>query len=223
MLRAGMMAAGQMDVDRRVERNARLAPARDLLGVTLGVGGGELAAGIAGAGDETGADGIGVMARPSASMRSCATGSFSVGTPEISRFCQTVSRRSPSPSVARDRRQGRASARPTCARPARRRRSSSGPPASARERRYARCGRNAGRGATAPGTARSSLRPSFSSTRADEFLDAHGVEHVFQPRLGAVGAIAVIDEDAHHRVRHPAGVLRLAPARRCRGRNRDGR
>ena len=52
MLRAGMMAAGEMDVDRRVERNPRLAPARDLLGMALGVGGGELAAGIAGAGDE---------------------------------------------------------------------------------------------------------------------------------------------------------------------------
>ena len=39
-----------------VERDARLAPARDLLGVALGVGGRELAAGIAGAGDEAGAD-----------------------------------------------------------------------------------------------------------------------------------------------------------------------
>ena len=54
------MAAGEMDVDRRVERDARLAPARDLLGVALGVGGGELAAGIAGAGDEAGADGVGL-------------------------------------------------------------------------------------------------------------------------------------------------------------------
>ena len=59
MLRAGVMAAGQMDIDRRVERDARLAPARDLLGVALGVGSGEFAAGIAGAGDEAGADGIG--------------------------------------------------------------------------------------------------------------------------------------------------------------------
>ncbi len=59
MLRAGMMAAGEMDVDRRVERDARLAPARDLFGVTLGIGGGKLAAGIAGAGDEAGTDGIG--------------------------------------------------------------------------------------------------------------------------------------------------------------------
>ena len=53
MLRAGMMAASQVDVDRCIERNPRLAPARDFLGMALGVGGGELAAGIAGAGDET--------------------------------------------------------------------------------------------------------------------------------------------------------------------------
>ena len=60
MLRAGMMAAGEMDVDRRVERDPRLAPARDLLGVALGVGGGELAAGIAGAGDKARADRVGL-------------------------------------------------------------------------------------------------------------------------------------------------------------------
>ena len=56
MLRAGMMAAGEMDVDRPVELDTRLAPARDLLGVALGVGGREPAAGVAGAGDEAGAD-----------------------------------------------------------------------------------------------------------------------------------------------------------------------
>ena len=45
--------------------------------------------------------------------------------------------------------------------------------------------------------------------QSDEFFDAHGIEHVFQTRLGAVGAIAVLDEQAHHRVRHFAGVARL--------------
>src|ERR1039458_6064701 len=59
MLRAGMMAAGQMDIDWRVERDARLAPARDLLGMPLGIGGGEFTAGIAGASDQPGADRIG--------------------------------------------------------------------------------------------------------------------------------------------------------------------
>src|SRR6516165_4692106 len=52
MLRAGVMASGEMDVDRAVERDAAFAPARDLLGMPLGVGGGELATDIAGAGDE---------------------------------------------------------------------------------------------------------------------------------------------------------------------------
>ena len=40
----------------RVELDARLAPARDLLGMALGVGRGEAAAGVAGAGDQAGAD-----------------------------------------------------------------------------------------------------------------------------------------------------------------------
>jgi len=53
------MAAGQMNVHRRVEGNARLAPARDLLGMALGVRGGEFASGIASAGDQAGADGVG--------------------------------------------------------------------------------------------------------------------------------------------------------------------
>ena len=39
VLRAGMMAARQVDVDRSVERDARLAPPGDLLGMALGVGG----------------------------------------------------------------------------------------------------------------------------------------------------------------------------------------
>ena len=56
MLRAGMMAAGEVDVERRVDLDARLAPVADLVGVTLGIGGREPAAGIAGAGDEPGAD-----------------------------------------------------------------------------------------------------------------------------------------------------------------------
>src|SRR5208282_1670134 len=59
VLRAGVMAAGQMDVHRRVEGDTRLAPARDLLGVALGVGGRELTAGIAGTGEQACAEGVG--------------------------------------------------------------------------------------------------------------------------------------------------------------------
>ena len=43
----------------------------------------------------------------------------------------------------------------------------------------------------------------------DELLDADRVEHVFQPRLVAIGAVAVLDENPHHRIGDLAGVLRL--------------
>src|SRR5579862_3892797 len=56
MLRAGIRAAGEMDVERAVELNPGFAPVRDLLGMALGVGQSEPAAGTAGAGDEAGAD-----------------------------------------------------------------------------------------------------------------------------------------------------------------------
>ena len=98
MLRAGVMAAGQMDVDRRVERDARFAPARDLLGMALGVGSRELAAGIAGTGDQAGADGVGLDGEterldPLGRGREL----LASARRRSSRFCQTVSRRSPSP------------------------------------------------------------------------------------------------------------------------------
>ena len=209
MLRAGMVTAGQMDIDRRVERDARLAPARDLFGMAFGVGGGEFAAGIAGAGDEAGANGVGLdreterldrALAPAPAFRSERRRSADFARPSAADRRRRIRARS---------RQARASARPTSGRPARRRRSSSARPASARECRYGRCGRRLGAAPRAPGTARSSLRPSFSSSKADEFLDAHGVEHIFQPRLGAVGAIAVLDEQPHDRVGDRAGILRL--------------
>src|SRR5215210_3271296 len=37
VLRAGMMAAGQMDIERRVDPNLRVAPIADLGGVALGI------------------------------------------------------------------------------------------------------------------------------------------------------------------------------------------
>src|SRR3954454_9330691 len=56
MLRTGVMTASQMDVERRVDGNAGLAPVADLGGMAFGVGSGELAAGIARAGDQPGTD-----------------------------------------------------------------------------------------------------------------------------------------------------------------------
>ncbi len=45
--------------------------------------------------------------------------------------------------------------------------------------------------------------------RAQEFFETPGVEDVFEPRLGAVGAVAVVDEDAHYGVGDLGGVFRL--------------
>ena len=56
VLRAGMMAAGQMDVERLVDGDARFQPIDQFRGVALGVAGGELAAGVAGAGDQPAAE-----------------------------------------------------------------------------------------------------------------------------------------------------------------------
>ena len=224
VLRAGMMAAGEMDVDRRVERRRASRTSRAIsTACSLVSGGGEFAAGIAGAGDEAGADRHWCQSRGRAPRsRAFAASTLSVGTPEISRFCQTVSRMIAVAEVARDRRRGRASARPSACRPARRRRSSSGLPASADERRDARCDRTADAARSRCGNARQ-LAAELFFDRGEEFLDAPGVEHIFQPRLGAVGAVAVLDEDAHDRVGDLAGSPSACRARRCRGRNRDGR
>src|SRR5512134_518975 len=56
VLSTGMMTAGEMYVHRHVERDARLAPARDVLGMLFRIGSRKPAAAIAGAGDEPRAD-----------------------------------------------------------------------------------------------------------------------------------------------------------------------
>ena len=55
VLRAGMMATGEMDIQRGIDGHPRLAPVGDGGGMAFGIGGRELAAGIAGAGDQPGA------------------------------------------------------------------------------------------------------------------------------------------------------------------------
>ena len=62
---------------------------------------------------------------------------------------------------------------------------------------------NGGRGAIASAAARIELAAEFLFDGGEKLLKAPGVEHIFQPRLGAVGAIAVLDEYAHHRVGRP--------------------
>ena len=56
VLRAGMMAAGDVDIERRVDIDARLAPVADLGGMALGVRRRKPATGIAGAGNQPGPD-----------------------------------------------------------------------------------------------------------------------------------------------------------------------
>ena len=46
------------------------------------------------------------------------------------------------------------------------------------------------------------LAAEFFLHEKKEFFDAHLVEHVFEPRLGAVGAVAMVDEHAYHRIGH---------------------
>ncbi len=57
MLRAGMMTAGEMDIDRRVERRRSFAICGDLVRMTLGVRSGETTTETSCAGHEAGADG----------------------------------------------------------------------------------------------------------------------------------------------------------------------
>ena len=118
-------------------------------------------------------------------------------TPEISRFCQTVRRISPSPRsraivgeaahlLGRELADRQHDADPVQARLLLR-----------DARRYGPMRSNAGRGAIASAATRVSLRAELLLDRGEELLEAPGVEHVFQPRLVAVGAVAVLDEDAH--------------------------
>ena len=139
MLGAGMVAAGQVDVDRLVERRAaprggRRSPARGALVSDAG----ELAAGVAGAGDQAGADAGRVPVSPRASMRRFAVldvGLGDVGDQQVLPDGQAD--RAAAESLG-DRRPGRASARPSSGRPAARRRRRTGPAASAGGRRRGR-------------------------------------------------------------------------------------
>ena len=54
VLRAGMVTAGQVNVERAIDRRTVFAILDDVVGMALGIGSRELAAGIAGAGDDAG-------------------------------------------------------------------------------------------------------------------------------------------------------------------------
>ncbi len=134
-------------------------------------------------------------ASPICLIAAIASSTLSSRTPEISRFCQTVRRISPSPrsraTLARPRIcsqvilpsgtetpiQFRPSCfclcTPICAM------RSAGP----RRKRLLRHARK--------------RRLQLLLDQLEEAVMAHGVEHVFQPRLVAVGAVAMVDEHAH--------------------------
>ena len=209
MLRAGMMTAGQMNIDRRVERNAGFAPARDLLGVALGVGGGKLAAGIAGAGDEAGADGVGLdgkAERFDALLRLRELLGRHAGDQQIlpDREAQIAVA-----ELARDRgksvhlRDRHPPDRHDDADPVR------APPASGRERRYARYDRRPAAAPTRPGTARSNLRPSLSSSRPTNFSMPMASSTYFSRALVRSVRSPCSMKTPHHGVGDLAGVLRL--------------
>ncbi len=180
----------------------------DLLGVALGVGSGKFAAGIAGAGNEPGADGIGFDGKPQRLdllLRRFQLLGRHAGNQQV------LPDREPDiavAAVARDvgeaahLRDGQAADRHRDADPVQ-------PVLLLRmnaEMRGAAEGRARGQRA---GHRAVELAAELFLHQAEEFLDPHFVEHVFEPRLGAVGTVAVIDEHAHHGVGDLAGVGRL--------------
>ena len=168
----------------------------------LGVGRGELAAGVAGAGDEAGADRDCAWWRePSASIAACAASTLFGGDagdqqilPDretdiaVAEFTRDLGK--PAHLRGGDLADRQHHADPVeavlllrDATPIWARRSKAGRGAMALGRRARRaCGRASPRRA------------------ARNFSKPQAVEHVFQPRLGAVGAVAVVDEHAHHGV-----------------------
>ena len=213
------MAAGEMDVDRRIERDARLAPGAISSAWRLVSEAANLQPVLPVQATRPARMALASIARPSASiLRLRGLQAFASARRRSADSARPSAGYRRRPGRARWRR-GRASARRSAGRPARRRRSSCRPScfcawmpiwAVRLERRARRQRRRHGA---------VELAAELLFRQREEFLDAHLVEHVFQPRLGAVGAVAVFDEHAHHRVGHHAWRRRAAPARRCRGRN----
>src|SRR5262249_16530830 len=188
MLGAGMMASGEMDVDGAIERDAAFAPARDLLGVPLGVGGSELATDVAGAGHESRANRVrtgGEAERFDARLRRLHAFRVYAGDDQV------LPDREPNVAVAEvagDLREpshlfgGQLAAREDDA----------GPIAvGLLLRMHADMG-----GAVEPRSGREriagnaiELAAEFFLDRPQHFVEAEAVDDVFEPRLGAVGAV----------------------------------
>ena len=146
---------------------------------------------------------------PSAAMRASTSATRASGTPEKRKFCQTVRRISPSPhwrAIAAISRICSVVSLPT----------GSTTPTQFNPACFCgctpRCAKRsvAGRGAMSPAATRVERAAELLLDGRQELLEAPGIEHIFQPSLVAVGTVAVLDEDAHDRVRHRDAVLRRA-------------
>ena len=184
-----MVAAGEVDVERRVDVDARLAPVADFGGMALGVGGREFAAGIAGAGDQAGADVRGLDREPDRLDRGdrqldvlvaharyqqvLPDGQADIAVAEILRDLGK-----PAHLLAGDlaeRQRDADPVQPFLLLPVH----ADMRHAVERRTRHHRFRRHAGERLAEP-----------LLDQAEEFVVAHPVEHVFQPRLVAVGAVA---------------------------------
>ena len=195
-----MMTSGEMDVHRPVEFDTRLAPLRDIFGVALGIGRRKSASDIACAGDEPGTD-RGSLWWSSPALR------WPLRRPRPFRPARRRSEGFATPSAGYRRRRCSCAilARPRiCA--AVSRATGSTTPIQLRPACFCGCTPIWAR-AVKGGPRQDRFRRHLCQFAAkllldtsDVFFDAPGIEHVFEARLVAIGAIAVLDVDADNRI-----------------------
>jgi hypothetical protein len=195
-----MVAAGEVDVDWHVEGDPRLDMLGDLERVPLGVGGRELAAAAARAGDEAGADARRARRQPErldARLRISDIAIRDAGQDEV------LPDREPDIAVAAFARERREPAHLVGGELADRQHHAEPVQARLRLRMPAHMREAVRRGARRDMLLRDA-REGAAEPRLDgseEALEAPGIEEVFQPRPLAVLAVPVLDEHPHHRVR----------------------
>src|SRR5258705_4564716 len=208
VLRAGVMTAGEMNVHGPVERDAAFAPAGDLLGMSFGIGRREFAPGISGARDEPGANGVHVgretetfdlclrrhdlLRRHSGDDQVLPNGEADVAVAEVPGYFGEPAHLSGGPLADR--------------------KPNPPPIAVGLLLRMHADMRDAIEWRTRleriAGDAVELAAGLFLGQRQD-LLKAQAVKDVFQPRLVAVGAVALVDEDPHDGIGHFCRVGRL--------------
>src|SRR5580704_1477033 len=208
MLRAGIRAAGEMDVERAVELHAGFAPVRDLLGMALGVGQSEPAAGTAGAGDEAGADRRRLGRQPDRFDSGFSVCHALLGN---ARDHKVLPDREPDIAVAEFFGDLADAAHLLGGNLAHRKDDAEPMKALLLLRVWTDVSEAVEWRSCFKGFLRCAgeLVAELVFHRGQEFLETPGVEDVFEPRLGAVGAVAVVDEDAHYGIGHPGGIFGL--------------